>query len=234
MPRRRLVVLRDGEASRASGSTAAGVIAPSRVAHLAGRQRSSSWPTIMQVRDATVGPLSGTHGGVGVVDLDLRRTARRARRRRSARAWCGCPGRSRCWPRRMRAPVAVSSSDAFDASLTSPLPVKPEPWKNSDRPMPRPVPRHCPPLLAEARPPHRLAQHRQGAGVRAEALTGRGRVAGRERIASRASCTGSRPSASAMRSMCASTANCVCGAPKPRNAPLGGVWVIIARPRMRT
>ena len=26
-----------------------------------------------------------------------------------------------------------------------------------------------------------------------------------------------------MRSMCASTANCVCGAPKPRNAPFGGV-----------
>ena len=42
------------------------------------------------------------------------------------------------------------------------------------------------------------------------------------------------PSASAMRSMCTSTANCVCGAPKPRNAPLGGVLVIIARPRMRT
>ena len=34
--------------------------------------------------------------------------------------------------------------------------------------------------------------------------------------------------------MWTSTANCVCGAPKPRNAPLGGVWVIIARPRMRT
>ena len=29
-----------------------------------------------------------------------------------------------------------------------------------------------------------------------------------------------------MRSMCTSAANCVCGAPNPRNAPLGGVLVI--------
>ena len=35
----------------------------------------------------------------------------------------------------MRTPVAVSSSEAFDASFTSPMPVKPEPWKNSDSPM---------------------------------------------------------------------------------------------------
>ena len=33
------------------------------------------------------------------------------------------------------------------------------------------------------------------------------------------------PSASAMRLTCISAANSVCGAPKPRNAPLGGVFV---------
>ena len=56
---------------------------------------------------------------------------------------------------------------------------------------------------------------------------------GRSAFRSR-SLTGSRPSCSAMRSMCTSTANCVCGAPNPRNAPFGGVFVIITRPRIRT
>ena len=42
------------------------------------------------------------------------------------------------------------------------------------------------------------------------------------------------PSASAMRLTCISAANSVCGAPKPRKAPLGGVFVATARPRMRT
>ncbi len=46
--------------------------------------------------------------------------------------------------------------------------------------------------------------------------------------------TGSRPSCSAIRSMCTSVANCVCGAPNPRNAPFGGVLVITTRPRMPT
>ena len=87
-------------------------------------QRSSSPPTIMQVRDATVGPLSGTTRCRPRARRSPR-TARRARRRRSARASSACPGRSRCWRRRMRAPVAVSSSDAFEASFISPPPVKP-------------------------------------------------------------------------------------------------------------
>ena len=43
---------------------------------------------------------------------------------------------------RIFAPRAVNSSDAFDASFTSPPPVNPEPWKNSARPMPRFVPVH--------------------------------------------------------------------------------------------
>ena len=42
------------------------------------------------------------------------------------------------------------------------------------------------------------------------------------------------PSASATRVTCISAANSVCGAPKPRNAPLGGVLVATARDRIRT
>ena len=37
-----------------------------------------------------------------------------------------------------------------------------------------------------------------------------------------------------MRLTWVSAANSVCGAPNPRNAPLGGVLVAIARPRIRT
>ena len=42
------------------------------------------------------------------------------------------------------------------------------------------------------------------------------------------------PSASATRATWISAANSTCGAPKPRKAPLGGVLVAMARPRMRT
>jgi hypothetical protein len=46
--------------------------------------------------------------------------------------------------------------------------------------------------------------------------------------------SGSSPTASASRSICISAANSVCGAPKPRKAPFGGVFVITTRERMRT
>ena len=55
------------------------------------------------------------------------------------------------------------------------------------------------------------------------------RTALRRRISS-----GERPSGSASRSICISAANSVCGAPKPRKAPFGGVFVITTRERMRT
>ena len=42
------------------------------------------------------------------------------------------------------------------------------------------------------------------------------------------------PSCSAIRLRWVSAANSVCGAPNPRNAPLGGVLVRVARARMRT
>ena len=55
------------------------------------------------------------------------------------------------------------------------------------------------------------------------------RYALRERIS-----RGEMPSASAIRLRCVSTANAACGAPKPRKAPLGGVFVMAARARIRT
>ena len=47
------------------------------------------------------------------------------------------------------------------------------------------------------------------------------------------SSAGETPSASAARATWSSAANSTCGAPKPRKAPLGGVFVAMARPRMR-
>ena len=71
---------------------------------------------------------------------------------------------------------------------------------------------------------HALAQH----------LPGRRRVARADRPSAGAARAGDMPSASATRLACISAANSVWGAPKPRNAPLGGVLVAVARPRMRT
>ncbi len=42
------------------------------------------------------------------------------------------------------------------------------------------------------------------------------------------------PSASAIRLRCVSAANSTCGAPKPRKAPFGGVFVRVARARILT
>ena len=44
----------------------------------------------------------------------------------------------------------------------------------------------------------------------------------------------SSPSVAAIFSMCSSAAKSVCGAPNPRNAPFGGVWVATALARTRT
>ena len=139
-------------------------VAPSRVAHRRAARCSSSPPTTMQVRDATVGPLSGTSAVSALVRPRPRRTARRARRRRSARAWCACPGRSRCWPTRHRARrSAVSSSAASRGQLD--LAAAGEARSRGRRATGRcrgSVPRHGPPLArGSAVRAHRLAQHRQ-------------------------------------------------------------------------
>ena len=92
----------------------------------------------MQVRDATVGPLSGTTA------VSAAFTSMQSYGMPSVSATI-CASIVRVpWPisvlaTRIRAPRSVSASDAFDASLISPPPVKPEPWKNSERPRPRDV-----------------------------------------------------------------------------------------------
>ena len=85
-----------------------------------------SRPTIMQVRDATVGPLSGTIAVSGGADLDPSYGTPSV-----SATICACIVRVP-WPisvlaDAIRTPRSVSASEAFDASLTSPPPVKPEP-----------------------------------------------------------------------------------------------------------
>ena len=96
----------------------------------------SSPPTTIAVRDATVGPESGTYA----VSWGAISTASNGTPRASATS-CGkivfVP-----WPISVEAtrmsmrPSAVSSSDATDASLTSPEPVNPAPCQASARPTP--------------------------------------------------------------------------------------------------
>ena len=93
-------------------------------------------PTTIAVRDATVGPLSGTYA----VSCGAISTASTGTSRASATS-CGkivlvpCPISVEAVRIRMR-PSPVSSSETTDASLTSPEPVKPAPCHASASPMP--------------------------------------------------------------------------------------------------
>ena len=144
-------------------------------------QRSSSLPTIMHVRDATVGPLSGTNA----VSTSCTSIASNGTPSASATI-CACIVRVP-WPisvlrdedaragggqleRRLRRQLdfaaagesgAVEEQRQADASVGA-LPLAA--------------------LLLELRSLDRFAQHRQGAGVLAEFLSGRGGVAGLERV----------------------------------------------------
>ena len=205
----------------------------------------SSPPTTIAVREATVGPLSGTIEVSCGARSRPRRARRRAHRRRAAGRSSSCPGpsRSRRSGSRMR-PSSVSSRLATDASLTSPEPVKPAPCQASARPMPDAVRAAIGPALAHGArlrvacgrtpmPPRRPRAPRSRR--RSRAAPGRSasrRPRGRPSAGAGRAATASR--ASAMRLTCISAANSVCGAPKPRKAPLGGVLVAIARPVMRT
>ena len=134
----------------------------------------------------------------------------RARRRRSARASCACPGRSRSRRRGSARPARVSSSDAFDASLTSPPPVKPEPWKKSD----------------EADPAVRARRARGAGGGSRVRRTASRRTAQRARVAARASgpSRSCRPGRSAFdlaqadRDPCRAPRRCAPCAPRRRTA----------------
>jgi hypothetical protein len=130
---------------------------------------------------------------------------------------------------RIRTPVLVSSSAASDASITSPPPVNPAPWKKSESPIPRRVPAQARRLRAKSvlrtasRNTARALQSRPSFCPVAVVSPGRSAFLSRSR-------TGSMRSCSAIRSMWASIANCVWGAPNPRKAPFGGVFVWTTRP----
>ena len=70
-----------------------------RVARIWLAARSTSLPTIMAVRLATVGPELGTRAVSGWCDEDVVVGEVRGFRRRPGRGWCWCPGRTR-WRRR--------------------------------------------------------------------------------------------------------------------------------------
>ena len=141
--------------------------------------------------------------------------------------------------------------------MTSPDPVNPAPCQASASPMPArdarrgpsaaASPGSCPeparwPRSRAVRVAEPLELGRLGGALEdllaghavAQDLPGRRRVAGPVDVPpadlERRRC----PSASAMRLRWVSAANSVCGAPNPRNAPLGGVLVRVARARMRT
>ena len=106
---------------------AAGVRRPSR-AFISSAQARSSLPTTMLVREATVGPLSGTAAVSGWATS----TASSGSERVSATICASvvrAPWPISVLPTRMRTPWGSSLSEAREASITSPEPVKPAPWK---------------------------------------------------------------------------------------------------------
>jgi len=132
-----------------------------------------------------------------------------------------------------------SSSSTFVPIFDSPSPVKPEPWAKNARPTPYHVLAPALPcvqrlsfwsnlercsasLSTEGEPT--LSVSTMPVGVVSPAC---------RQFFSRNSC-GAMPSAPAQRSICDSMPHVACGAPKPRNAPDGKVWVRPVSPLMWT
>ncbi len=196
---------------------------------------SSSPPTTMTVRDATVGPLSGTSRVSGTATS----TSVSASPSRSATICANTVFVP--WPMSVLAastrtrPSGVSSSAAREASFTSPEPVKPEPWKNVASPRPR---RAAPGRAFACACSARFACQSDAASASSTRASSPGSSFSNCPVGSRSpacrkflrrSATGSSPSSFAARSMCISMAKIVCGAPNPRNAPYGGAFVNTAR-----
>ncbi len=80
----------------------------------------------MQVRDATVGPLSGTSSvSAAFTSMSSYGTPSVSATICASIVRVPCP--ISVLATRIRAPRSVRASDAFDASFVSPAPVKPEP-----------------------------------------------------------------------------------------------------------
>ncbi len=195
-------------------------------------------PTTIAVREATVGPELGTiEVSCGAISTASMSTSS------SPATSCGkivlvpCPISVEAVRIRIR-PSPVISRLATEPIFSSPEPVNPAPCQPSARPIPR-----------ATRAPAGLAA--RSAAVRARARSNSDASAARSSTSSpaasaprtwlvavtppgrytlrRRSSSGDIPSASAARLTCISAANSACGAPKPRNAPLGGVLVATAR-----
>ena len=110
--------------------------------------RSTSRPTTIEVRDATVGPLLGTRA----VSASATTTSSGVRPSRAAASAVKtvivpCPISMFADSTSMR-PSGRPATSTREESITSPLPVKPAPWWKVAMPMPRRV---VPPALFAAR-----------------------------------------------------------------------------------
>ena len=220
------------------------VAQPARRGRRAARRRSSSSGR------RPSGRCPGRATCPSVTTSTTARSRRRASRRRAATRTVRAP-----WPisvdavRTRRRASAVSSRPATLARRVSPLPVNPAPCQPSASPTPAatgpPCRTPCPALHTPRGPasgPDPLVlrgldgpvEHLECADAVAQPLTGRRRVARHVRPPSPERRRARRRARSAIRFTCVSTANSTCGAPKPRKAPFGGVFVAIVRARIRT
>ena len=201
--------------------------------------RATIDPTTMTVREATVGPESGTLLVQGVSNA-IRSIGTRA-------------ASAAIWRKTVSVPWPMSVERRADAEPTPRLEVDPhlpfelslarsgetravEEHARAD-PAPRPRPRRPFPRVLGALP-GRIRSPRARAMTHSSTPTlsrsdlpvtvVEPTVIARARLKA----SGSSPSFAARRSMCRSIAQIVCGAPKPRNAPFGGVFVATAIPSM--
>ena len=199
-------------------------------------------PPIIVLREATVGPVSGTR------DVSGRTTSTASGSTPSASATTWARTVRAPWPisvvaasARM-APSAVSSTVATLARCASPDPVNPAPCQPSAIPMPEAERSSGPAAPRAMTRPHALEARRLGRGLEhvqrrdalAQDLSGRRGIALAVGVAApdleRGHAEGLGDAVEVQLGGELRTA----GAPKPRNAPLGGVLVMAARARTRT
>ena len=166
----------------------------------------------MTVREATVGPESGTFFVDGDGEVDARRSRRRGRRPRSAGRRSRSPGPISVEAVRTRArPPGRRSTATFPFRYFSPEPVKPAPWRKTAAPMPRrdaPGARPAARARFSAKPLAAIAfsTHSCDADRLLQRLPGRRRVAEAEEVLLAAARAGRCRASARSRSMCRSMA----------------------------
>ena len=132
-------------------------------------------------------------------------------------------------PARPFSPYSKSSA-AFDFNRLSPSPVKPDPWPKNARPIPRYVPFCARPFEFNFRFSVKSLRARffsstSGVPIGSEITCPVPVVSPRCSAFFNRKASGAMPIAAATSSMCDSNPQMACGAPNPRNAPLGKVLV---------